>query len=246
MLLIVLLSLGLAETVDTSFNRNTADVLDDGQWSVGVFSPLRYGISDTLELSIHPGWAILAPHIGLKKSYGEKSDWEISSYHRLGYPTPMLNFFARPGIGGMLAADSKIPHVVSSENQILFTSHTKQSVLTLSAGVAVAVSVGESDYRTIDVPYGYRKTALYQHNVALSFAVAQEYMFTDKLGYRYETKGWYIPLAENSWTIEDANSVFIQLSDKAQLMVGANIVVGDYPYGINWHILPTFDTIFVW
>lgn len=34
--------------------RETADLLAPGQWSVGVFNPLRYGLTDSVELVGHP------------------------------------------------------------------------------------------------------------------------------------------------------------------------------------------------
>jgi hypothetical protein len=241
-----LFSIENSETSSVDFTSSSAHTLEDGQWSVGVFAPLRYGLSDTVELSLHPGWAVLAPHIGIKKMHGEISDWTVSSYHRIGYPSPMLKFFARPGIGGMLAADSVIPHIVSCENQVLFTTQKKQNITTYSAGVSVALPIGDSDYKTIDVPYAYRKTALYQNYIAVSAAVSGEVMFTERFGFRYETQGWFLPLAESKWALEDSNSLIVQLSEKAQMTIGASIVAGEYPYGTNWHVLPTFDTTFVW
>ena len=228
------------------FTDNTASTLKKGDWAVGVFGPLRYGLKEDIELSLHPGWAILAPHVSIKKSYGEKGTWMIASQHRLGYPSPMLRFLARPGIGGILAADSTIPHIINSDNQVFLSKTVQESILTFSGGVSVAISFGESDYRTIDLPYGYRKTALYQNYVALQAGMGWEKMFTEWFGYRYSMNIWSIPLADDKWSLEQGNSILLQMGKKTQMNLGAAVVVGEYPYGINWHVLPTFDVVFSW
>jgi len=245
-ILFLMLSFALAETPSVKFTSDTAELLDQGDWSVGVFAPLKYGLKDDLELSIHPGWAIGAPHLSVKKSYGEKKGWQIASQHQLGYPSPLLKFLARPGIGGILAADSVIPHIVNSDNKVLASKVQKQGMLTVSLGLSGAISIGESDYKTIDVPYGYRKTANYQNYLAILAGMGWENMFNKRVGIRYGIDLWYLPLAEAGWAVEEKIKVLVQVNERVQLNGGANFVVGEYPYGVNWHLLPSFDAVFRW
>ena len=43
--------------------HGTAAVLSDKEWEVGLYAPLRRGMGNGVELSIHPLVAILSPHL---------------------------------------------------------------------------------------------------------------------------------------------------------------------------------------
>ena len=72
MMLFISILLNAAQADSQDFTKHTAHALGEEQWSIGVFAPLRYGIQDKVDIEIHPGWALLAPHIAVKKSYDEK------------------------------------------------------------------------------------------------------------------------------------------------------------------------------
>lgn len=226
------------------FHKHTAKTLSDGQWAIGVFAPLRYGLKDDIELEIHPIWAFMAPHIALKKSYQNKGNLKLASRHQLGYPTLLLSkVLARPGIGGILAPDSVIPHTLVSQNDLYLGRTTKYGELTSSLGASLALELSESSYTTIDAPYGFRATNLYQNTVSVQLGVGWEYFFTEKLGFRMWSKAWFYPLAEQKWTLEEKDVLLLQLSESSQAAFGCNIVLAEYPYGIQWHILPSFDWV---
>ena len=243
-MLVLMSLLGLAQAESPDFNKNTAETLNGGQWSVGVFAPVRYGLKDDLELEIHPIWALMAPHVAIKKSYETKGDLKLASRHQIGYPTLLLSkVLNREGTGGILAPDSFIPHTIVSQNDLYFGKDLKYGEMTSSLGASFALELGESNYTTIDAPYGFRATNLYQNTMSLQIGVGWEYFFTEKLGYRYWGKGWFYPLADQKWALEEKNSLLIQVSEKSQAAVGVNITLADYPYGIQWHALPSFDWV---
>lgn len=243
---LLLVTAAQAETGD--FTRHTANTLSDGQWSVGIFGPLRYGVKDNLELEINPLAALLAPHIAIKKSYSGIGDWTVASRHQLGYPTPLLKAFSKGGIGSLLAPDSVLPHTVVLQNDLYLGEANDNGEVTFSLGVNLALELGDSDYALIDAPYGFRQTNLYQNTLSLQFGMGGDYFFTEKLGFRYFTKGWYYPLAEQNWAIEEKVVLLIQVSDRSQASIGANYIVADYLYAENsddnnWHILPSADWV---
>ena len=47
--------------------RETATVLPNGTQQVGVFSPLRLGLGNGLELQTHPVLNLLSPNLSIKK-----------------------------------------------------------------------------------------------------------------------------------------------------------------------------------
>ena len=237
----LLMNLANAEDFST-LNGNT---LSQGQWSIGVFAPLRYGYSDDLEISIHPGWAILAPHIGISHALFEESNWQVTLHHQLGYPTPLLRKLAAPGIGGVITPDSTIPQIFAFESDMYASQQNDFGVITIGFGVDVAAALGESNYNTIDAPYAFQKSNLYQNTLAINVAVGWETFAFSKIGYRNFMQTWYTPTSEQSWVFEDKNALLFSISESQQAQIGANVIVGQYPYGWNVHAVPTFDWIWI-
>ena len=236
----MLMSLAVADEVQ--FNRNTADTLGSKQKSVGIFAPLRLGLNDSTDIELHPGWALVAPHVAIKIGHSQLGEWNVASRHQLGYPTPLLKGLARGGTGGVLAPDSVIPHTVALQNDVFFSKDGK----TFAIGASLGLELGESDYKTIDYAYGFRQTNLYQNTVSLHVAAGHEEFFTDTIGYRSWTKGWYYPLAEEKWVIEDRTSVLWQVSDGSQASLGVNLSYAQYPWGVQWHAFPAADWVWSW
>ena len=56
--------LSFAHADPSQFTPNSTDTLNKGDWSIGLFAPLRYGVTDKIELSVvHPGYVLTAPHL---------------------------------------------------------------------------------------------------------------------------------------------------------------------------------------
>ena len=80
---------------DTSiWSSGTAHSLPKGQWEVGLFQPLRYGMTDDQDIALHPLFAIKLPNLVYKKTWVEKNSWTIASRHGFYYPTPLLQFLS--------------------------------------------------------------------------------------------------------------------------------------------------------
>lgn len=45
------------------FSADTARTLPEGKMELGVFAPLRYGLTPRVELALNPLWFFLAPHL---------------------------------------------------------------------------------------------------------------------------------------------------------------------------------------
>ena len=243
MLVLTSLLLATAQAETGDFNKNTANTLSAGAWSVGIAAPLRYGLKDDLELEIQPIWALLAPHIAVKKSYSGIGDWAVASRHQLGYPTPLLKAFSKGGIGSLLAADSVIPHTFVLQNDLLFGKKTNVGEVTAILGANFALELGDSNYTTIDYSYGFRQTNLYQNTLSLDLGLGWKYFFTKKIGFRYLGKAWYYPLADQKFALEERAALLFQVSESSQASIGAFVTLSDYAYGVNWHAWPTVDWV---
>jgi hypothetical protein len=245
LILTILASTGLSTAAAApGATHGTAEVLEDGAWEIGLYAPLRRGMGSGLELSIHPITALLSPHLVAKKSWGEKGSWTVATQHGLQFPTPMLRTLARPGIGGMLPADAEIPAIIALDTRLIASRDLGESTqLTVSARVMAAAGMGDSNWPTIDAPIAYTRTSVFQDHLATAAGVQLDGDLVSKLGYRLDLDGWFLPLSEGSWAFEARGVLPWRQSESFTAQLSGTAVVGSYPYGTSWHLLPGFDLI---
>ena len=73
-----------------------------GTWSVGVFNPLRWQITDTVALEAHPLGALLAPHAGVDWLVAQGHAWALAARFGLSVPSWTLNFGLPFGLKGFI------------------------------------------------------------------------------------------------------------------------------------------------
>lgn len=249
--ILTLCAIGLASFTPAAASpgqtHGTAETLEDGQWEIGLFAALRRGIGNGLELSMHPLTAIKAPNLALKKTIKEGEKRTLAVRHSLTYATPLLQSLAKPGTGGVLPADSTIPHIVALDNRFLASqSLNSDTLLTLSARVMLGLSFGESDWPQIDMPIASSRTAAYQDTVATAIGVQLDGQITETLGYRLDIDAWMMPLSDAKWSVEARAHLPWRPSEHFTAQLTGVAVAGAYNYGNNWHLLPGFDLIWGW
>lgn len=85
------------------FPLETADTRPAGSWSVGVFAPLRYAFSDTLELELHPLLAFVSPSPLVRVTHLKSTGLTLTGEYGLSLPTPGLSLLTGSGpTGGYL------------------------------------------------------------------------------------------------------------------------------------------------
>ena len=227
--------------------HGTAVVLEEGQWEIGLYAALRRGFSDGLELSIHPVTAFQSPHLGIKKSWSDQEDTHWASRHSLIYPTPLLKSLAREGTGGILAADSILPHIVVSDNRVMHSREiSENTTVTVSGRLMLAASFGESNWTGIHMPLAYPRTAAYQDGLASAAGIQIDGIIVESIRYRVDLDGWYLPLSAGQWALEAKGTIPWQPSESFTAQATATAIFAEYPYGTAWHLLPGFDFIFSW
>ena len=240
MMLLSLLFSAYADQV--SWSEHTAHTLPQGRWEVGMFGPLRYGLSESLELEIHPIWAFLSPHVAVKKDLLELGRWSVAVRQSISYPTLLLNTLARAGIGGMLPPDSTILQIISSDTRLLATKdYSEKASVTMRAQLNVAPRFGESDFPHIPVPVVYPRMAAYQGIATLGLGTFMRCEVMDNLEVHTDTQLWFMAGNEANWAAEQWASLHWFATPKFSVDVGAVGTIGAYPYGQQWHVVPTFD-----
>lgn len=232
-----------------NWSSGTAYLLPAGRLEAGLFQPVRYGFSESLEFSAHPLVCILMPNFSLKWSHNQHGGLTFTTLHNVYYPTPLLRTLAKEGIGGMISPEFHIPQMVSFYNEILLSTSLSGSFLfTAKAGVSFAIKSGELDERTtIDLPLVFPRLAVYYHGYGFRIGIDLQGKITRRWNYLLDSDLFLIPAAEENMAFEHKGLVLWNKSQRFQLCIGYKLVYGKYPFGTQWHLLfPIFDFQWAW
>ncbi len=108
-----LVGLGMMLLVTSAYAldaRDTADVKDEGEWSVGIFNPLSLSPKEGVELELHPLLFFTAPHLQARFAHGEpgSAGWRVSSLVGLWFPYPALTSGPPLGLVGFFVPTCKV------------------------------------------------------------------------------------------------------------------------------------------
>lgn len=244
-------TLGLASVAEATSGagstHGTADVLDSGDWEVGLYAPLRRGFSEGLELSLHPITALSSPNLALKKQWVAGDKWTLATRHSIHFPTRLLRTLAREGTGGVLVADAVIPTIAATDHRILASTRLGESTtLSLSMRIILGFEFGESLWPSLDMPIAYPRTAAYQDTAALAGGAQLDGTVWNNLDYRWTATIWALPFSEGRWAAESKAALPWRPSERFSAQTSLTGTLGEYPYGKDWHVLPGFDLIWSW
>lgn len=144
--------------------RDTAQVAASGEWSVGVFNPLKIGLGHGLELSTHPLLIVGSPNATIRVAHRTAPEgWSITGEYGLSFPSPAFRLAKPLGISGDLvpsclvtAADSSKAAWCEKPGWILVpragvvASHGTTNVFTAWADVAAGLLLGGNPGRPLD------------------------------------------------------------------------------------------------
>lgn len=89
--------------------RETARILAPGQWQMGLFNPLRYGLN-WVEIELHPVVFLAAPHVDVKVplTSTHPDHWQWTAHLGLGVPTLGWRLAKPMGLAGDLVPSCKV------------------------------------------------------------------------------------------------------------------------------------------
>ena len=235
--IIVVCSWIYADTSIWSFG--TAHSLPKGQWEVGLFQPLRYGMTDDQDIALHPLFALKLPNLVYKKTWVEKNSWTIATRHGFYYPTPLLQFITGAGKFKIVAPQFEFPTLIGLTNEILATCSLGAGLLTGKAGLLIGLGGGDlNSTSTIDVPLVYPRLAVYYNGWGLR--LGSDYMAPIKGRWSGFVDGdvFLYPGSASALFFETKVLLIWTKSSRLRFMVGYKITYGEYPFGSHWQILP--------
>jgi len=237
------------------FSNETGYTLPKGRFEMGLFKPLRFGVTDDIELYTHPIVNVVMPHIGIRVNVAElDGNWSIATEHTLSWPTQLLRTMQGRGylggvlmLNGLLPPDAQVPHMLAS-NHYLHASRTFDGThtLTVRLGLNLGIQFGEAKMPTVDYPVLYTRMAALHDGISFTGGLDLRGKVYDILWYRIEFDVWGMVRDEGTWAIEHVLQATLRTSEVFSIDLGYKVVIGDYPFGRDAHMFPVFDLNWAW
>ncbi|MBL7075464.1 hypothetical protein ISS37_09535 [candidate division KSB1 bacterium] len=245
-----------AAPTNAPWSAGTAHTLPKGRFEVGMFQPLRYGQTESLEWSTHPILDFLIPNVTIKISHSQFHEWYMATRHSLVYPTPLLRKLRIKGfgiqaladmdVGGIISGDPdipQIPHMVSSRNEVILSrSFGRSTLVTVKVGLVLAIKTGELDSRTtIDLPIVFSRLGVYYNGYGVNAGADVLRDVTKRVDFLIDADVFLLPGLDEDFAFEHKGLIVWNKSLRFRLAFGYKLVFGEYPFGTQWHLLPLFD-----
>ncbi|MDP8203750.1 MAG: hypothetical protein P9L95_04380, partial [Candidatus Tenebribacter mawsonii] len=226
------------------WSKGTTDVLPQGRWEVGLFQPLSYGLNETTELSTYALADLVMPNITVKKFWRDLDGWKFASKHSLIYPTLFLNVMAKEGAFGILPDNSIIPQIFVLNNQFMLSYRYNEYFNFIpKIGFSVALTVGDSDFPTIDMPIVYNRTSIYHENIMFNVGFDVRGNISPKFEYLVDIDKFIMDKEYCEFSYEHKLLIIWKINRKFALSAGYKLSYSDYPSTLqrSTKIIPLID-----
>ncbi len=241
----VLLIFAFSAEAQLKWSDHSVHTLAKGRKEIGLFAPLKYGLKDSLELSVHPIFFFVIPHITVKKYWKSVGSWELGSTHGFAYPNLLYKLISRRGTGGILPENAKIPQLFKFNNSVSLGKSLNQHLdLTFTAGLDLTIALGEGSFPEIEFPIVYPRT--YSHNQLITPYLGAHLSgeLTGKLQYAYDGTAFFFVRENKGLNLENNLRLQWNASNKLAFRVGLVHSYGTYPFGKMGRLYPYFDVLF--
>ena len=237
--ILIIVACGSVHASTYIWSSGTAHSLPKGQWETGLFQPVRYGLNDDQDISMHPFFALKLPNLVFKKTWTEKNSWTIASQHGIYYPTPLLNYITGAGKFKIVAPQFEFPVLIGLTNEILATRSIAKGQLTGKAGLMIGLGGGDLDpLSTIDIPLVYPRLAVYYNGWGLRLGFDYVAPIKGRWSGFIDGDVFLYPGSSSKYFYETKVLLIWTKSSQLRLMIGYKLTYGEYPFGSHWQILP--------
>ncbi len=215
--------------------------LAPGRVEMGVFQPLRWGVSEVIEIDTAPLLMFVVPNVGVKIRWSES----LATEHAIRYPTPLLKLLSKEGIGGVYPSDAAVPHIVTIETLARYRVELgKAHTATFTGGAIVSGLSGESTIVSVDLPLVFPRTASWHNGVTGRFGLDFDGTIAGPITYNADVDLFLMNDADALVHAESSVLLGWQIAWWVALQAGCKVVVGQYPFGSQVHFLPMADLYF--
>jgi hypothetical protein len=234
----------LSEHARFSLPVEVADTLPEGVGQIGLFQPLRYGLTDSVELIAHPLLSLVAPAADFKVRWGQWGGWTVSSLSGVSFPTGLVSLLACEGTGCIYPQDAEIPFLIGFKSELLASFSMLEALRgTFRLGGKSAVALGDNTLPSVDLPLAYTRFAHLREHVALWAGLGLDGRIWGPLWFVLDVDGWWVSESDAQFALEQTGTVLWQISEGFALQAGWMLIWGEYPYGDEWRVLPLIDAL---
>lgn len=237
-----------AESVPhSSWSGNHAQTIAPGRVELGVLQSSHYGLSERVEVSLHPLVFFGLPHVEIKTLAAAQGALSLAVRGRLAYPTLFLGLLSREGAGGLLPKASEPPQALQIEGDILATAAwADQQRASLRLGLAVAphARFDPEQLPLLDFPFLYPRFAPLYTVLVPRAGLAFEGRAIGSIFYDVELSAYLMPELPDvgtAWALEQALALEYRFGDRLALSLGLRMSEAKYAYGTRFHFLPYAD-----
>jgi hypothetical protein len=224
---------------------NSTHTLEKGRKEIGLFSPLKIGLKDSMELTVFPVWFFVLPNIELKKYWFTIAEMRIASNHKISYPTLLYNIVSKRGTGGILPETSVIPQMFKLNNSIMIgRDFSKYLNLTFTLGIDMCLSFGNSDFPDVEYHLIYPRTYSYNHLVTPYASADFTGDIIPNLYYNYDNTVFLFTDDNPGFIMEQKFKLQWNINNKWAMKAGTLFTYGDYPFGKGNAWYPIVDILY--
>lgn len=223
-----------------------ARTLPRGHLELGLLSASALGLTDNLELRIHPLAALAFPQVTLKARWLNEGTLHFAATHQLAYPRPFLSLVSREGTGGLLPPGQDVGHGLLATNGVLVSSEwAKGQFVTTGLGLTIATATPFAG-QPFDFPFLFQRLgALGSGWVPEARLVASGRCLT-WLGYELGAEGFFhLPRTagqpNTASALEGWAELFALLGERHRISASLRVSDAQLPVGERTHWLPTLD-----
>ena len=222
--------------------------LPKGKFKTGLFQSLGYGLSENIEISTHPVLMFFIPNLAVQKRHPSWAGLAVASRHCLVVPTPLLKLVTKKGVGGFISPEFDIPLMLSLKNEIQLKRILNDNwIVSGTAGLTLAYCSKKPDKRTtIDLPVVFPRLGVFYNGYGVNFGLGFAGALLPRLGLLTDLNVLLLPGTEEGFAFEHKNLLTWALSNRADIQIGYKLTCGEYPFGVQWHLLPLLDVLWRW
>lgn len=216
------------------WKNSTAKTLSEGRMEMGLLAPFVMGLKNNMEISVHPLAFILMPNVKLKKNWSSDNEnqWQFASEHGMTFPTPLLNFLAREGAGGVYPASETAPPILTFKNEFIATNfYHEEHAVTFKTGIEVnLLSSQYGNFPEVELLYFYPRMASYSNPFTFNAAVGFTGDISKSLSYAADFTFYYIPNDEPTTVFEIEPKLYYYISSNLRVLGGVILTTGNVPH----------------
>ena len=228
------------------WSNGSALTLPEGRVEGGLSHATRWGVDDNIEVGAHPLLEPIWPHVEAKVRWLHRGAFTLSTWHRVSYPTRLLNVVSREGTAGLLPANTLAPIVVGFDTSFFATlsSPNERFHGTLELGLSLAPRLRRGDSVVLDFPFLYSRFAAVSSFGSTYAGLAFTGVLSDHFSLSADLRFTNVDVVPHGYILEEGASLTWYPTKHFGLALGYRVAHGRYPVGVRTHWMPTIDLSF--